>query len=151
VNRTSRLSAAGICDRLVRAELQAVESILLAEEASLDSISLARRIVDIVEEKQASDIVLLDVHEQTSIADYFIVATVETDRQARAIEEEMRETLRLQQNIRPLNIEGADGAGSGWVLLDYGDVIVHLLTGETRQRLDLETLWDKASVVVKVF
>ncbi len=123
----------------------------LAEEASLDSISLARRIVDIVEEKQASDIVLLDVREQTSIADYFIVATVDTDRQARAIEEELQETLRLQQNIRPLNIEGAEGSGSGWVLLDYGDVIVHLLTGETRHRLDLETLWDKASVVVKVF
>ncbi len=94
---------------------------------------------------------LLDVREQTSIADYFVVATVDTERQARAIEVEMQESLRLQQNIRPLNIEGAEGSGSGWVLLDYGDVIVHLLTGETRQRFQLEELWDKASVVVKVF
>ena len=122
-----------------------------AQEASLDSIALARRIVDIVEEKQAADIVLLDVREQTSIADYFIVATVDTDRQARAIEDEVQASLRMQQNIRPLNIEGAEGSGSGWVLLDYGDVIVHLLTDETRKRLDLDSLWDKASVVVKVF
>lgn len=124
---------------------------LQAQEASLDSIALARRIVDIVEEKQAADIVLLDVREQTSIADYFIVATVDTDRQARAIEDEVQASLRMQQNIRPLNIEGAEGSGSGWVLLDYGDVIVHLLTDETRTRLDLDSLWDKASVVVKVF
>lgn len=107
--------------------------------------------MDIVEEKQAADIVLLDVREQTSIADYFVIATVDTERQARAVEDEMRQSLRVQQNIRPLNIEGAEGSGSGWVLLDYGDVIVHLLTEETRQFYKLEELWDKASVVVKVF
>ena len=107
--------------------------------------------MDIVEEKQAADIVLLDVREQTSIADYFVIATVDTERQAKAIENEMRESLRMQQNIRPLNIEGAEGSGSEWVLLDYGDVIVHLLTEETRQFYKLEELWNKANVVVKVF
>lgn len=107
--------------------------------------------MDIVEDKQASDIVLLDVREQTSIADYFIVATVDTDRQARAVEDELLQGLRLQQNIRPLNIQGAEGSGSGWALLDYGDVIIHLLTPEMRQLYDLDELWDKASVVVKVF
>lgn len=112
---------------------------------------MARKIVDSVEEKQASDIVLLDVREQTSIADYFVVATVDTDRQARAVEDEMRQSLRVEQNIRPLHIEGADKSGSGWILLDYGDVIVHLLTEEMRQTYKLEELWDKATVVVKVF
>ena len=107
--------------------------------------------MDSVEEKQASDIVLLDVREQTSISDYFVIATVDTDRQARAIEDDLLRSLRLEQNIRPLDIEGADSSGSGWVLLDYGDVIVHLLTEETRQLYNLEELWNKATVVVKVF
>lgn len=104
-----------------------------------------------MEEKQASGIVLLDVREQTSVADYFVVATVDSERQARAIEDELRESLRIQQNIRPLSIEGAEGSGSGWILLDYGDVILHLLTQEMRDRFKLEELWDKANVVVKVF
>ncbi len=104
-----------------------------------------------MEEKQASDIVLLDVREQTSIADYFVIATVDTDRQAHAIEDDLRNSLRIEQNIRPLSIEGADSSGSGWVLLDYGDVIVHLLTEETRRFYNLEELWNKATVVVKVF
>ena len=76
---------------------------------------------------------------------------MDSERQARAIESELLESLRLQQNIRPLSIEGVEGSGSGWVLLDYGDVIVHLLTDETRRRYNLEELWDKATVVVKVF
>ena len=131
--------------------MQSSSFFFLPKEVSLDSITLARRIVDIVEEKQAADIALLDVREQTSIANYFIIATVDTERQARAVENELRESLRVQQNIRPLNIEGVEGSGSGWVLLDYGDVIVHLLTEETRQFYQLEELWNKANVVVKVF
>lgn len=102
-----------------------------------------------VEEKQASDIVLLDIHEQTSIADYFIIATVDNERQAQAIESEVLEKLKLEQNIRPLGIEGIENR-SGWTLLDYGDVIVHLFTEETRNYYDLEELWSKANVVIKV-
>jgi ribosome-associated protein len=102
-----------------------------------------------VEEKQATDIVLLDVHEQTSIADYFIIATIDNERQARAIEEEILEKLRVEQNIRPLGIEGVENS-NGWALLDYGDVIVHLFSEEMRQHYSLEELWSKANVVVKV-
>jgi ribosome-associated protein len=103
-----------------------------------------------VEEKQASDIVLLDVHEQTSIADYFVIATIDNERQARAIEEDILEKLRMEQNIRPLGLEGVENNNGGWALLDYGDVIVHLFTEEMRQYYNLEALWNKANVVVKV-
>ena len=120
------------------------------QEAFLDSNTLARQIIDIVEEKQASDIVLLDIHEQTSIADYFVIATVDTERQAKAIEDDLLQTLRVEQNIRPLSIEGAENRGGGWVLVDYGDVIVHLFTEEAREHYQLEELWNKAQVVVKV-
>ncbi|MEX1018352.1 MAG: ribosome silencing factor [Litorilinea sp.] len=115
----------------------------------LDSSTLARKIVDMVEEKQATDIVLLDVHEQTSIADYFVIATIDNERQAHAIEEEILGKLRVEQNLRPLGIEGVED-GAGWALLDYGDVIVHLFTEEMRHHYSLEELWSKANVVVKV-
>jgi ribosome-associated protein len=106
--------------------------------------------VDIVEEKQASDIVLLDIHEQTSIADYFVIATVDNERQAKAIEDDLLQSLRVEQNIRPLGIEGVENRGGGWTLVDYGDVIVHLFTEESRNYYKLEELWNKGHVVVKV-
>ena len=100
---------------------------------------------------EASDIVLLDVQEQTSIASYFVIATVNNERQARAIEEDLLQQLRIEQNVRPLNIEGIGGNNGGWVLLDYGDVIIHLFTEEARTHYDLEELWSEANIVMKVF
>jgi len=95
--------------------------------------------------------VLLDIREQTSIADYFVIATVDNERQGKAIEDELLQKLRVEQNIRPLGIEGVENRGGGWVLVDYGDVIVHLFTEESRNHYKLEELWNKAQVVVKVF
>ena len=94
---------------------------------------------------------LLDIREQTSIADYFVIATVDNERQGKAIEDELLQKLRVEQNIRPLGIEGVENRGGGWVLVDYGDVIVHLFTEESRNHYKLEELWNKAQVVVKVF
>jgi ribosome-associated protein len=116
----------------------------------LQSISLARQMLEIVEEKQASNIVLLDVHEMTSLAKYFLIATVDTLRQAKAIEDDLLEKLRLQQNLRPLTLDGVETGGGGWAVLDYGDVIVHLFTEEMRDHYQLEQLWTKANVVLKV-
>ena len=116
----------------------------------LDSITLARQIVDAIEDKQATAIVLMDVHELTNIAAYFVIATVDNDRQAKAIEDSLLETLKLQQNIRPLHAEGLGGQGGGWSILDYGDVIVHLFTEEMREFYKLEELWSKAPVLVKM-
>jgi ribosome-associated protein len=123
---------------------------ILATEVYLDSITLARQIVDIVEDRQASDIVLLDVHELTSIAGYFVIATIDNERQAKAIEDLLLEKLKIQQDIRPLHAEGLGGGGGGWSVLDYGDVIVHLFTAEVRKYYKLEELWSKAPVLVKM-
>lgn len=93
---------------------------------------------------------MLDMREQTSIADYFVIATVDNERQAKAIHDELQEKLHLQERIRPLNLHGMEASSGGWVLLDYGDVIVHLFSDEMRAYYKLEELWSKASVVLKV-
>jgi ribosome-associated protein len=117
---------------------------------TLDSIALARQILEQIEDKQATNIVLLDVHEQTTLADYFVIATVDNLRQAKAIEDDLLVKLKLEQNIRPLTLDGVDASGGGWAVLDYGDVIVHLFTEEMRDFYQLESLWNKATVVAKV-
>ncbi len=93
---------------------------------------------------------LLDVHELTTLADYFLLATVDTLRQSKAIEDGLLEKLKIEQNIRPLTLDGVDTGGGGWVVLDYGDVIIHLFTEEMREFYQLEALWGKANVVAKV-
>lgn len=113
-------------------------------------MELARRLLEIVEDKQASDIVLLDIRELTSIADYFLIGTVGSERQAKAMEDEVLATLKLEQNIRPLAIEGKAGSAGGWLLLNYADVIVHMFDAEARAHYKLEELWSEAKVVVKV-
>jgi len=120
------------------------------QEKTLDSQTLSHQIVDIIEDKQASDILLLDVTEQTSIASYFIIATIDNERQAKAIEDELFAKLRVEQNIRPLSLQRIQANSGGWALLDYGDVIVHLFTPEKRVHYDLEELWSNANVVLKV-
>ena len=94
---------------------------------------------------------MLDVKTLTSIADYFVIATIDNERQAKAIEDEMLQKLRMEQNIRPLSMEGVGNNSGGWVLLDYGDVIAHLFTEEMRRHYNLEELWNKGNVVLKVF
>ena len=113
-------------------------------------MELARRLLEIVEDKQASDIVLLDIRELTTIADYFVIGTVSSERQAAAIEDEVLAKLIMEQNIRPLSIEGKSTNAGRWLLLDYADVIVHLFDEEARAHYTLEELWSQAKVVVKV-
>lgn len=79
-----------------------------------------------------------------------MIATIDNERQAKAIEDGVLQQLRMEQNLRPLGMEGVEQNSGGWVLLDYGDVIVHLFTDEKRDYYQLEELWNKASVVLKV-
>jgi ribosome-associated protein len=120
------------------------------KEDCLDSNQLARRIVEIVEGKQGTDILMLNVSEQTTIATYFVIATVDNERQANAIREDLWEQLRVQEKIRPLNTGQSTERTGGWILLDYGDVILHLFTEEARSYYNLEELWQEASVIVRM-
>lgn len=84
-------------------------------------------------------VVALDVGEVLAITGWFVVASGGTDRQVRAIADAVEEGVRSAGGPRPLRIEGLDDAS--WVLIDYGDVIVHVMDDETRSFYDLERLW----------
>lgn len=116
----------------------------------MGSLELARGLMDLLEEKQVTEMVLLDIREQTTIADYFLIGTVVNDRHARGIEEDILTGFNRAQKIRPQGIEGRPADGSGWHLLDYGDVVLHLFTPEGRAHYDLDTLWQEAKVVLKL-
>jgi len=115
-----------------------------AERSSLD---LARRIVELAEDKKASDIVLLDLSGLTTLADYFVIASGGSERQLDAIADGIIGGLR-DEKVRPYGREGT--AASHWVLIDYGGVIVHVFTPPERDFYQLERHWTEAKTVLRV-
>lgn len=119
-----------------------------APPASAEALSLARRIVDLASDKQANDIVLLDIRGISLIADYFVICTVGSERQAGAILKDIGEKILEEFDRKPLHTEGKPD--SGWVLLDYGDVIVHVFSPAQRAFYNLEQLWSAATPIVRL-
>ena len=113
----------------------------------LESVDLAKTIVDLAVTKLAEDVLLLDIRPVSTIADYFVICSGATERQIQAIGEDIRAKLK-EAGVRPLHSEGA--ASSGWVLLDYGSVIVHIFLPQTRDYYSLEQLWKNARTVVRI-
>ena len=97
--------------------------------------------VQAAQQKNALDIVLLNVGEHSSIADFFMICTATNSRQVQAISDGIQESLKLS-GWRALGIEGYRQAE--WILLDYGDLVVHVFLAETRKFYDLERLWKNA-------
>lgn len=115
---------------------------------TLEPIELARRIVDIISDLKGEDIVLLDLHEVTPIADYFVVCTGSSERQLKAIVDKVTETIRDENRIKPYQVEG--DAASGWVLVDYGAVVVHAFAESQRDYYDLEGLWSEGKTLLRM-
>lgn len=115
------------------------------EGVRLDTAQQARVAVDIVADKKAFDILLLDIREVTTIADYFVICSGSNPRQLRAIAEALDEELG-KQGAQLLNREGI--ADSGWILLDFGDIIVHVFGPKEREYYQIERLWSEAKTVV---
>jgi ribosome-associated protein len=103
--------------------------------------------VEIASDKKGNDIVLLRTAELTTMADFFVIASGRSDRQVQALAGAIVDELR-KDGTRPIGTEGR--ASSGWVLLDYGAVIVHVFAPEEREFYGLERLWSKAAQVVRV-
>jgi ribosome-associated protein len=115
---------------------------------NLQADELAHKIIDILSEMQAEDILLLDIRGAASFADYFVIASTTSERQMGALLDEIDSKIGKTEKIRPMGREGDPGAG--WVLLDYGDVIVHVFAPEQREFYDLEGLWATAVPVVRI-
>ncbi len=104
---------------------------------------LAFKAVEILDSKKAEDIKLIEVTEQTIVADYFVIATGTSSTHVRALADDVEYELQ-QIGIEDGHIEGR---ATGWVLLDYGSVLVHVFDKESREYYNLERLWLDANVV----
>jgi len=108
----------------------------------MDSRKLALRCRELADNKKAEDIVILDVRELSSVTDYFVIASGTSEPHLRAIVDEITGKLRDEHELRPRAVDGA--LQTAWVVLDYFDVIVHVMRRDVRERYDLETLWGDA-------
>jgi ribosome-associated protein len=104
--------------------------------------AIARKIGNLLSDKKAVDIVILDVRGMTSYADYVVVASGESDRQVSSMAEHVLVKLKESEDVRPVGHEGMDTGQ--WVLLDFGEVVAHIFYSEMRAHYDLEGLWADA-------
>lgn len=112
----------------------------------MDPLELARHIVDVVEDRKAEDIVLLDLRPDTVIADFFVIANGTSERQLRALSEYVKQDVK--ENLEKLPFSMVGTPESGWIVLDYSDVVVHLFNDRTRDYYDIEGLWSKSGSVL---
>ena len=112
-----------------------------------ESLALARRIVDLAEDKKASDIVLLEIGRLTSMADYFVICSGQSERQLGAIADGIAEGLRAD-GVKPIGREGSSSAH--WLLIDFGAVIVHVMAQPERDFYQLERLWAEAPLLLRL-
>jgi ribosome silencing factor RsfS/YbeB/iojap len=108
----------------------------------MDSKKLALLCRKLAENKKAENAVVLDVRKLSSVTDYFVIVSGGSEPHLRAITNEVTDQLREEHHLRPRAVEG--DASASWQVLDYFDVIVHVMRTDARQRYDLESLWGDA-------
>jgi ribosome-associated protein len=104
-------------------------------------------VVELAEDKQANEIVLLDIRSQSTIADYFVICSGDNDRQLKAIVDHIDEKVHQEFGLNPRQEGSPD---TGWIVLDYNDVVVHVFSPTQRDYYRLERLWSKVPPVVVV-
>lgn len=115
---------------------------LPAKEVEIDAAELARRVADIASQELATDILVLDIQQLSTIADFFVIASVDNVRHLRATAQAVEQELKQGDEVRASRREGQ--ADSGWVVIDFPGVLVHLMTAEQREFYRLENLWADA-------
>src|SRR5262249_49855584 len=113
-----------------------------ASSPQMDSRKLALLCRELADKKKADDLVVLDVREISSVTDYFVFASGTSEPHLRAISDEIIDTLREDHGLRPRAVDGT--IHNAWIVLDYFDVIVHVMRPEVRSHYDLEGLWGDA-------
>lgn len=111
-------------------------------------LTLAQDIVDYAADRNADDLMLLDIQRTSVVADYFVICSGNSDRHLKALVTAIVDGIREKWREKPLRTEGVAGGGSGWLLLDYGSVVVHVFSPEARDYYRLERLWDEATTLL---
>jgi ribosome-associated protein len=109
----------------------------------MDARKLARLCREFADNKKAENLVILDVRRLSSVTDYFVITSGTSEPHLRAILDEITDRLRQDHGVRPRAVDGTVHAG--WVVLDFFDVIVHIMRQDVRERYDLESLWGDAA------
>ncbi|MBI4198946.1 MAG: ribosome silencing factor [Chloroflexi bacterium] len=113
----------------------------------LEPVAYARKAVAVASDKQASDILLLDIRKVGTFADFFVIMTAETQRHMESLSHDLVDVL----TTSGASLHHQEGtAAGGWLLLDFGDVIVHLFAPGAREYYQLEGRWSKAKQVVRI-
>jgi ribosome-associated protein len=108
----------------------------------LQSEGLARQLAAIADSKKAEEVVVLDMRELVAYTDFLAIGTARSERQAKAIVDEVRLRVKRDTGLLPGGVDG--GGDAGWTILDYLDCVLHVFTPEARQRYALEDLWHEA-------
>ncbi len=114
---------------------------------ALEAEQLGQTIVESVVGKMGEDVVLLDIRTLSSIADYFVICSGASERQLHALAEEVRSKM---QTTGTKLLRGEGSTASGWLLMDFGSVVVHIFSPPTRRYYNLEQLWKDARTVVRI-
>lgn len=112
------------------------------------AIELAHTIVDTLDEKKGTDILLLDLIGVCSFADYFVICTAGSERTLKALAEEVHVRVKKNHSQNAFSLEG--DASSGWILIDYGEVILHLFSADLRNYYKLEELWQEGKILLRI-
>jgi ribosome-associated protein len=120
----------------------------MSEMAAEDPIQLARTIAEVLDERKGENILLLDLRAAGAFTDAFVICTGGSERTLRALADELERRLVASRGRRPLHVEG--DAASGWVLMDYGQVIVHIFSPRLRAYYRLEELWKEGRVLLRI-
>jgi ribosome-associated protein len=118
-----------------------------SREGDLEPVEVARKAIDAASDKQATDIVMLDMRAVSTFADYFVILSGESKRQIEAISDEIHRVLG-EEGIAVQHREGS--VDSGWILMDFSGVIIHIFAPSEREYYHLERLWSKATPLIRI-
>ena len=105
----------------------------------MDNKELAIKTGQIISAKKGEDVIAIDISKTSSFADFFVNATISNERLLSAIADEIKDKLEIENDIMPRNTEGTPS--SGWILVDYGDIIVNLFLPQQRELYQIEKIW----------
>ena len=110
-------------------------------ETAIQPEALKEIAVEALNDMKAEDVEVLDVRKLTDVTDYMVIASGTSDRHVKAMAHRLRDQVRERSKMRPLGVEGEQQGD--WVLIDFGDVVVHIMRPQTRNYYDLERLWSR--------